>query len=268
MYHPNYGGGTGKPEKYISIRFLISDRKEIEEKLKENQVELQRSNEELEQFAYVASHDLQEPLRMVSSYVKLLEKRYKDKLDTDANDFIHFAVDGAKRMKELINALLELSQVGYKQELLKDVNCNDVFDKVISNLSLLIKENNATVNKSKLPIVLGNELQISCLFQNLITNAIRYKSNNPPIIDVKTESNNKDWLFSVRDNGIGFDMQHKDRIFTIFQRLNSRANYPGTGIGLAVCKKIVELHGGKIWAESELGKGATFYFTIPKEHKN
>jgi light-regulated signal transduction histidine kinase (bacteriophytochrome) len=224
---------------------------------------LARSNTELEQFAYVASHDLQEPLRMVTSYLQLLERRYKGKLDADADEFIAFAVDGATRMQALINSLLKYSRVSTRGKPFELVDCADVLDRVLFSLQMAIEENHAVVAHDDLPTVMADGTQLTQMFQNLISNAIKFHDDRPPKIHVGAEHSDGEWLFSVRDDGIGIDPQHFERIFRIFQRLHNRTEYPGAGIGLTICKKVVERHGGRIWVESELGKGSTFYFTIP-----
>ena len=226
-------------------------------------LELERSNKELQQFAYVASHDLQEPLRMVASFTQLLERRYQDKLDSDAKEFIHFAVDGAGRMQKLIDDLLVYSQVGSQKTPFEPTDCNFLLDQVTANLRVAIDEDHAILTRDDLPIVDCNASQMTQLFQNLISNAIKFRGKQPPRIHISAERKGNEWLFSIKDNGIGIDPQYKEKIFKIFQRLHSRDEYPGTGIGLALCKKIVEYHGGTFWVESDIGKGATFYFTLP-----
>lgn len=271
-------------------------RKQSEEALARKAEELARSNAELEQFAYTASHDLQEPLRMVISYVQLLEKRYKDKLDSDANEFISFAVEGAKRMKNLIDGMLSFSRLGLPQKSAnQSIDCNMVLESVLENLKFSIRETSAKVTHDPLPTVRGNATQLTQLFQNLISNAIKFRSNKPPGIHISASSfadsqistrrnkpprenpksnlsrysreiqnpKSQGWLFSVTDNGIGLEPEYSKRIFRIFQRLHARSEYSGTGIGLAICKKIVTQLGGRIWVESKPGKGSTFYFTIP-----
>jgi light-regulated signal transduction histidine kinase (bacteriophytochrome) len=227
--------------------------------------ELTRSNTELEQFAYVASHDLQEPLRMITGYTNLLAKRYGGKLDEDADEFMAFAVNGAKRMYVLINDLLSYSRVGTDAKALTRTNCEDTLAKTLAGLQLAIKESGAMITHDDLPTVMADETQMGQLFQNLLGNAIKYRSKNPPEIHVGCKRDAGSWVFSVKDNGIGIDPKYSERIFVIFQRLHTRDEYSGTGIGLAICKKIVERHGGKIWIESALGQGTTCFFTLPVE---
>ena len=242
--------------------------KQTERALEKQTKELARSNAELEQFAYVASHDLQEPLRMVSSYVQLLARRYKDKLDEDANEFIAYAVDGADRMQKLINGLLTYSRIGTHGKAFKPTDCLCVLERALGNLDVAISESRAIVEYDNLPTVICDGLQITQLFQNLINNAIKFRKDQMPHIRIRAEEKGDEWVFSVCDNGIGIDPRHAERIFIVFQRLHGRHEYPGTGIGLAICKKIVERHGGCIWIESEPGQGSTFYFSIPKGGEN
>jgi signal transduction histidine kinase len=224
---------------------------------------LERSNKELEQFAYVASHDLQEPLRLISSYTQLLERKYKDQLDADAHEYIQFAVEGANRMQKLINDLLDYSRITVRGKEFQKVDTHLVLGMVISNLQHRIIDNSALITNDDLPIIQADESQILCLFQNLIENALKYKKKTEiPIIHISCKKKNNLYEFSVKDNGIGIDMQFQDRIFIIFQRLHSIKDYPGTGIGLSICKRIVERHGGTIWLKSKINEGATFYFTL------
>ncbi|MEJ7821293.1 MAG: PAS domain S-box protein, partial [Chitinophagaceae bacterium] len=249
----------------------ITDRKLASNLLKELNDHLQKqakllatSNEELERYAYVASHDLQEPLRMVTNFLQLLQKKYDDKLDETAQKYINFAVDGAGRMKTLVMDLLEFSKISTAKLPHKLINLNAVITHIRQALKVSIDESNAAINVQFLPKVLGNESQLSQLFQNLISNAIKYRGIQQPIINIGYTEKAEEWQFYVKDNGIGMDAKFFDKIFIIFQRLHNKAEYSGTGIGLALCKKIVELHGGKIWVESVIGGGSTFYFTILK----
>lgn len=225
--------------------------------------ELARSNEDLEQFAYVASHDLQEPLRMVASYTQLLGLRYKGRLDNDADDFINFAVDGVYRMQMLINDLLAYSRVETRGKDFEKISVEEVLDRVLINLNLIIDEQGAIITRDPLPVLMADGQQLVQLFQNLLANAIKFHGPNPPEIHISVQMEDSEWVFAVNDNGIGIEAIHFERIFNIFNRLHTKEEYPGTGIGLAVCKKIVARHGGRIWVESEVGRGATFYFTIP-----
>ncbi len=225
--------------------------------------ELKRSNEELEQFAYMVSHDLHEPLRMVSRYTQLLARRYKDKIDKDATDFISHAVEGANRMQWLINDLLNYSRVQSNESAFEQTSFSEILGQVKTNLQIAIEKSSASITNDFLPTIHANPVQIMQLFQNLLDNAIKFSGEMPPRIHISTDKKGDEWVFSVNDKGIGIDPQFNERIFLIFKRLHDRDKYPGTGIGLAVCKRIVERHGGRIWVESETGNGATFYFTIP-----
>jgi light-regulated signal transduction histidine kinase (bacteriophytochrome) len=240
----------------------IAGRKKAEKEIIRYADELKRSNYELQQFAYVASHDLQEPLRMISSYLQLIERRYKSKLDQDADEFIEYAVDGAKRLQNMINGLLEYSRVETSGKSFEPVDCEKVFGDTLANLKVAIEENSAVITHDPLPTVMADRSQILQLFQNLIGNAIKFRAQEAPRIHVSAGHKGDEWAFSVKDNGIGIEEQYKDRIFDLFQRLHSRG-YSGTGIGLSICKRIVERHGGKIWLESTIGRGSTFYFEIP-----
>jgi PAS domain S-box-containing protein len=224
---------------------------------------LRRSNEELQQFAYIASHDLQEPLRMVTSYLQLLEQRYAARLDADAREFISFAVDGAARMRELINALLAYSRVERSEAPFEEMPAQVALDTALANLALKIEDSGATITRDPLPSLKADAVQMAQLFQNLISNALKFHGSQPPRVHIGVAREGDEWRFSVRDHGIGIAPEHLQRIFVIFQRLHQRDEYPGSGIGLAICKKVVERHGGRIWVESTPGEGATFYFTIP-----
>jgi PAS domain S-box-containing protein len=255
---------SGKLQGFAKITRDITERKQAEERLKATLMDLERSNKELEQFAYVASHDLQEPLRMVSSYTQLLAQRYEDQLDDKAKKFINYAVDGALRMQRLINDLLAYSRVSTQGKTLKTIDSHSALGEALHSLAAAIEENQAIVINDDLPVVCADATQLSQLFQNLIGNAIKFKSADLPRIHVSACDIGREWRFSVKDNGIGIDKQYAEKVFVIFQRLHTMREYPGTGIGLAICKSIVERHGGRIWFESELGKGSTFYFTLPK----
>jgi PAS domain S-box-containing protein len=255
---------SGQPAELLIVARDVTERKQMEFQLDSSLADLQRSNAELEQFAYVTSHDLQEPLRMITSYIQIIEEDYKGKLDADADQYIAFAVEGAKRMHTLVNDLLAYSRVGTRGESFMPISLNNVLSAATANLDVAIEESHAVVTHDRLPTVLGDESQLIQLFQNLLGNAIKFRSDVPPIIHVGVEQTKDGWEFSVHDNGIGIDMKYAERIFAVFQRLHAREEYPGTGIGLAVVKKIVERHGGRTWAESEPANGSTFYFTLPK----
>ena len=255
----------------------ITARKTAEEALATKAEELARSNRELEQFAYVASHDLQEPLRMIASYTQLLARRYEGRLDKDANEFISYAVEGATRMQTLINDLLSYSRLGTRGKPFSATDCNEVLARARENLKFAIQDAKATLTSSPLPTVIGDGSQLTQLLQNLISNAVKFRGATPPQVDISVELKPApgqspdaeprvcEWVFAVRDNGIGIEPQYFERIFVIFQRLHTREQYPGTGIGLAICKKIVERHGGRIWVKSVPGEGATFFFTLPQQ---
>ncbi|MBD3215171.1 MAG: PAS domain S-box protein [Candidatus Lokiarchaeota archaeon] len=251
---------TGITASFIDITETVRAKHKLEESMKE----LKRSNKELEQFAYVASHDLQEPLRMVSSFTQLLQKRYYDKLDEEANEFIEYTVDGAKRMQNLINDLLTFSRVGTRGTPFKPVDMNEVLSDTLHNLKFVINETETDIIYEELPIIKADRSQIQQVFQNLISNAIKFHGKEPPKIQISSIEEESEWVFSVKDNGIGIDPQFFNKIFVIFQRLNKRGEYEGTGIGLALCKKIINRHGGEIWVDSKSGGGSTFHFSIPK----
>jgi light-regulated signal transduction histidine kinase (bacteriophytochrome) len=237
------------------------------EKLKRTSLDLERSNTELQQFASVASHDLTEPLRMITSYLELLNSRAKEKLGAEEQEFIGYAVDGARRMQTLIQDLLAYARVDTRGRPLEPVDCERVMQTALANLKLAIEESHAAVEHERLPVVDGDVVQLTQVFQNLIGNAIKFRGNAPPRINIGAQRNNGEWLFQVKDNGIGIDPKNFSRIFVLFQRLHTRQEYPGTGMGLAICKKIIERHGGRIWAESKPGEGTTFFFTIPAKNE-
>jgi PAS domain S-box-containing protein len=270
-----------RPEKYISLKAFINRnkknsncilsgvcfdvtamKKDAEQGLLKLTEELLRSNNDLKQFAYIASHDLQEPLRMVSSFTQLLQHKYSDQIDDDGREYIKYAVEGAKRMYDLLNGLLAYSRVQTRGKEFSKVDMNDVLEKVRSNLSLIIRERGCVVKGPNLPEIIADESQMLQLFQNLIENAIKF-SLNKPVISISSTRNNGYHLFSVEDEGIGIEKQYYEKIFRIFQRLNHSDEYHGTGVGLAICKRIVERHNGIIWLKSVPGKGSTFFFTIP-----
>jgi light-regulated signal transduction histidine kinase (bacteriophytochrome) len=244
----------------------ITERKKAEEALMKTMAELRRSNDELGQFAYVASHDLQEPLRMVASYSQLLAKRYKGRLDSDADEFIGYAVDGCNRMQGLIQDLLSYSRAGASGETLRKISSENALASALKNLRSIIEDNGAVVTHDPLPAMVTNEAQLVQVFQNLVGNALKYRSVEPPQVHVSAMKNGgNEWIFSVRDNGLGIEPRYFERIFVLFQRLHGQTEFEGTGIGLAVCKKIVDRLGGRIWVESEPQKGSTFYFALPAE---
>lgn len=247
-----------------SLKLIQNDYKALEIKLKEQEEETTKIAKESQHFAYAASHDLQEPLRMVTSYLQIVSNRYKDKLDPEGVEFIGFALDGSSRMKNLINGLLEFSRLNNITDL-KKMNTNATLSSVLENLSFHIKESNAEIKSDDLPELTADPNLIAKLFQHLISNAIKFKNNDPLKINISVEKLDSAYRFAVQDNGIGIQKEYFEKIFVIFQRLHSKNKYPGTGIGLALCKKIVEQHGGTMWVESEVNQGTTFYFTIPFE---
>ena len=262
---------SGEISRIIGVASDITKYKKAEEEIKILLEELKRSNHELQQFAYVTSHDLQEPLRTIASFTQLMERRYKGKLDEDADEFMGYIVDASVRMKQMILDLLEYSRVGTKQEKYQQVNMESQLNNVLANLNDLIERSHAEITHDPLPVVFGDKGQLLLLFQNLVSNAIKFrKENEPPKIHISTvhDPENNEYLFSIADNGIGIEEQYFDRIFTIFQRLHTREEYQGTGIGLSIAKRIVERHGGRIWVESKFGEGSVFYFTIPMKMKN
>jgi light-regulated signal transduction histidine kinase (bacteriophytochrome) len=247
----------------ITLNKIDMRRQKADEKLKKNLEELKRSNEELQSFAYITSHDLQEPLRSIASYAQLIERRYKGKLDNDADEFIEYMVSGAKRMKSMIQGLLVYSRVGRGHEF-KEFNAEEALNHAISSLKSSIKECNAEIIYDHLPTIFADEDQITRVFQNLIGNAIKFRKQGiPPKIHISTKKGDDEYIFSVFDNGIGLEEQYTDKIFEVFKRLHSIGEYEGAGIGLAIIKRIVDRHGGRVWVESSPGKGSTFFFTIP-----
>jgi light-regulated signal transduction histidine kinase (bacteriophytochrome) len=234
-----------------------------EERMQQQTDELERSNRELQEFADVASHDLQEPLQMVSNHLQLLSRRYRGRLDQDADEFIDFALEGANRLKSLITDILAYSRVGKRDRRLAPVEMASIFARMMETYGPIVEDCRGSLTHDDLPAIQGDEEQMIQLLQNLIDNSIKFRSKEPPRIHVGARQLSERLLFFVRDNGIGIDPQYTGRVFAIFQRLHSRDDYPGTGIGLAICRKIIERHGGHIWVDSEPGKGATFYFTLP-----
>jgi light-regulated signal transduction histidine kinase (bacteriophytochrome) len=246
----------------------ITQRKQAESKLQKTAQDLTRSNLDLEQFAYVASHDLQEPLRAVAGGVQVLKKRYQGQLDSRADELIAHTVDGVSRMQTLIDDLLSYSRVGTRGKEFEPIDLNNILKQALANLESPIHEAGAVISHDHLPILQADAAQMTQLFQNFIGNAIKFRGEEPPAIHLAARREDDHWLFSVKDNGIGINTEYFERIFVIFQRLHTRAEYPGTGIGLAICKKIVERHGGRIFVESEPGRGSTFSFTIPDQGSN
>ncbi len=250
-----------KPSKVLEINTDITERRQAEQR-QLALVELERSKAELERFAYFASHDLQEPLRGIAGCLQILEKTYKDKLDDSAKELIQHSIDAAGRLRQIVSDLLSLSQGRYEDVAFEALDLSQLLDQAKKNLAVAIKESQAIVTNDPLPILPVYRALIIQLFQNLIGNAIKFRSSDSPQIHIRAQCMEGQWLLSVQDNGIGFEQKYADRIFQAFERLNSRSSYPGTGIGLAICKQTVEQHGGTIWAKSEPGKGATFYFTL------
>lgn len=253
----------GRLQSWFGTNTDITEQKDIEENLQITMDELKKSNQELEQFAYITSHDLREPLRMITSFLQLLKLRYKNELDEDANEFIGFAVDGAKRLDAMTNDLLEYSKITRKKREIIPVNFEHVLEHALTNLKVQIEENNAIITHEKLPTINGDEQLKIQLFQNIIGNALKYRSQETPVIHISAKKERNQYIFSIKDNGIGMSSDHLEQIFTIFKRLHTHEEYEGTGIGLAIAQKIVNQQGGEIWAESILGTGTTFYFTIP-----
>lgn len=250
------------PRLPVAVRRAVQEKK-LREENKRGQEDLARSNHELEQFAYVASHDLQEPLRMVASYTQLLAERYRGKLDENADKYIHYAVDGATRMQALIEGLLAFSRVGRPGIELQNTDCNTVIEIACKNLERAVQESGARIEHERLPVIVADTRLFVQLFQNLIGNAIKFRGKETPVVRISAEKENQEWTFVVADNGIGIAPEHAKTIFQIFKRLHTHTEYPGSGIGLSICQKIVEQHGGRIWVESAPGQGASFKFVVP-----
>jgi signal transduction histidine kinase len=244
---------------------FAEEKKRMQQELERYAGELERSNQELEQFAYVVSHDLKEPLHTIRGFAKFLEESYQAQLDEQANEFIEYIIEGTVRMERLINGLLEYSRVKFKGSEPEPVNCTELVEQVLRDLKATIDARKAEITYDPLPTISGNERLLLRVFQNLIDNALKYCQNNPPKVHVSAEEKEKEWLLSIQDNGIGIDPKNAEKIFIIFQRLHNRNEYSGDGLGLAICKKIIESHKGKIWVESKKDQGSTFFFTIPRE---
>jgi signal transduction histidine kinase len=240
----------------------IAERKRMEKALRRAATDLTRSNRELQQFAYVASHDLKEPLRKVKIYLQMLEQRYRGRLDGKADQYIGYAVDGAERMQALVNDLLAFARVGSQGQPFEPTDCGAAFDQAVNNLEVAVRESGAVIARGDFPMLRADASQLVQMFQNLLANALKFRGDHVPSVRAEARRAGGEWVFSVRDNGIGLDPQFAERIFLIFERLHGKERYPGTGIGLAICKKIVERHGGRIWVESAPGAGATFFFSI------
>jgi light-regulated signal transduction histidine kinase (bacteriophytochrome) len=246
----------------LEEKVLRQEKKSAQAALAKQAEELANSNRELEQFAYIASHDLQEPLRMIAAYTQLLAERYKGKLDAQADKYIDYAVEGSTRMQTLIQDLLAFSRASRQGVEKTTLDCGTVVDGALRNLHAAIEESGAVVLRNSLPTVVGNAVQLQQVFQNLLGNGIKFRGQDAPVIQIEATPQGEDWLFSVQDNGIGIALEHAEDIFTIFKRLHTRTEYAGNGIGLSICKKIIEQHGGKIWVEPRTGPGALFRFTI------
>jgi PAS domain S-box-containing protein len=253
----------GRVVEVLCVGNDITARKEVENQLMSAKVELERSNAELKQFACIVSHDLQEPLRTIGSYVQLLARRYKGKLDSDADDFIGYTVDGVQRMGRLIRDLLAYARVDAQAAEIRPVDCSKLLENTLTGLKTAVESKNARIIHDPLPTVVADPLQLRQVFQNLIANSLKFCGEDQPRIHVSARHRDTEWEFSVRDNGIGINPDFSEQVFVVFQRLHTKEEYPGTGIGLAICKRIIERHGGRIWVESQRGKGSTFFFTIP-----
>jgi signal transduction histidine kinase len=264
-------GADGYLVRPISNRELVarvialSRLKETEKKLRKTQADLEQSNQDLQQFAYAISHDLQEPLRMITSFLNLLEKRSRDKLDENDLEYIDFAVDGAERMREMIDGILRFSRVTTRGDEFQSFSSQAACRNAVENLKMLIEESGAQVGIGELPELIGDEMQITQVFQNLISNGIKFNRSDAPEVTIRAEDSPGQRVYAVQDNGIGIQEKAQDRIFTIYQRLHTQDEYPGAGVGLTICKRIIQRHGGRIWVESNPGEGSTFYFSIPKK---
>ncbi|MGC4094830.1 MAG: ATP-binding protein [Polyangiaceae bacterium] len=247
----------------LSVLSDISERRRIEQSQRQQGAELERSNRELEQFAYVASHDLREPLRMVATYVTLLERDYGEKLGNEAREYVRFASDGAKRLTRLVSDLLEYARISPKSLAFEPVDCNSTVAQAVAGLTASIEQSGTRLEIQNLPTVLGDAVLLGQVFQNLIENGIKFRANEPPWLRISAERVDAEWHFHVSDNGLGIEPRFHVRIFELFQRLHTKDSYPGTGMGLALCKKVVERHGGRVWVDSRLGQGSVFSFSLP-----
>lgn len=254
---------TGRPYRMVGSHIEVTDRKRAEERLQETAEALRRSNQDLEQFASIASHDLQEPLRMLSAYLDAIARQYREYLPSQAHALIDLSTQTGQRMQQLIHDLLTYSRVSTRALESRPVDCNEVLSEALRNLRLTLEEQAATVTSAPLPVVLGDRTQLVQLFQNLLGNGIKFHGDTPPRVQVTAEPNGSRWKFAIRDNGIGIESQYAETVFEIFQRLHPSDIYPGTGIGLAICKRIIDRHEGRIWFESTVGQGTTFFFTLP-----
>jgi light-regulated signal transduction histidine kinase (bacteriophytochrome) len=254
---------NGRPTATRGVFHNVTERAVAQQELAEYAARLEKSNSDLQQFAYTASHDLKEPLRAVSGFCQLLARKYRGQLDEAGAEYVDHIVDGARRMQALLNGLLAYSRVQTAGKAFRQVDCNEVVAEALANLRVRIEENGAQIDCESLPCIRADAAQLVQLFQNLVGNAIKYRGERRPQIRIWAEAKDDEWVFAVRDNGIGIDDRQADRIFVIFQRLHARDEYPGTGMGLAICKRIAERHHGRIWVHSEPGRGSTFYFSIP-----
>ncbi|MDZ4678594.1 MAG: ATP-binding protein [Oligoflexia bacterium] len=254
---------SNQVQHFVSTDRDVTEQKKAEESLEKKAIALERANAELEQFTNIASHDLREPLRTITTYLQLIERKNAKTLDQESLGYMNFTIDAAKRMRDLIDDLLSYSKIGREKLVLQKTNCNDILNNIKANLQTTITEKGAEITSEELPVINADPSFLSQLLQNLIANALKYSNGRKPNIQIKAEPSDGNWLFSVKDNGIGITRESYERIFKMFKRLHSTSEYTGTGIGLAICKKIVEEHGGRIWLESTVGEGSTFYFTMP-----